>query len=80
MLSGEDNENGEKTTIGLISKKNNFARAAHFFLHISLPLFNFCTTTTCNFQKRPSYTFYGGNVVPVVVHIFSLAHFHLGGR
>ena len=31
MLSGEDNENGEKTTIGLISKKNNFARAAHFF-------------------------------------------------
>ena len=30
MLSGEGNENGEKTTIGL-SKKNNFARAAHFF-------------------------------------------------
>ena len=24
-------ENGEKTTIGLISKKSNFARAAHFF-------------------------------------------------
>ena len=79
LLSGEDNENLEKT-IGLISKKNNFARAAHFFMHISLPLFKFCTTTTCNFQKRPSYTFYGGNVVPVAVHIFSLAHFHLGGR
>ena len=32
MLSGEGNENGEKTTIGLISKKKtNFARAAHFF-------------------------------------------------
>ena len=32
MLSGEGNENGEKTTIGLISqKKNNFARAAHVF-------------------------------------------------
>ena len=31
MLSGEGNENGEKTTIGLFSKKNNFARAAHFF-------------------------------------------------
>ena len=26
-------ENGEKTTIGLISKKSNFARAAHFFVH-----------------------------------------------
>ena len=31
MLSGEGNENGEKTKIGLINKKNNFARAAHFF-------------------------------------------------
>ena len=31
MLSGEGNENGEKTTIGLISKKSKFARAAHFF-------------------------------------------------
>ena len=32
MLSGEGNA-GErwKTTIGLISKKSNFARAAHFF-------------------------------------------------
>ena len=43
MLSGEGNENGEKTTIGLISKKRNVARAAHF-LYISLPLS--CTTTT----------------------------------
>ena len=34
MLSAEGNENGEKTTIGLISKKKkqkkNYARAAHF--------------------------------------------------
>ena len=33
MLSGENNVNGEKTTIGLISKKSNFARAAHFFIY-----------------------------------------------
>ena len=33
MISGKGNENGEKTTMGLISKKNNFARAAHFFVH-----------------------------------------------
>ena len=33
MLSGEGKENGEKTTIGLISKKSNFARPAHFFVH-----------------------------------------------
>ena len=44
MLSGEDDENREKTTIGLISKKSNFARAAHYFLYISVPLF--CTTTS----------------------------------
>ena len=28
--NGEGNENGEKTKIGLISKKNNFAHVAHF--------------------------------------------------
>ena len=37
---------------------------------ISLPLF--CTTTTWNFQKFLSYTFYGGNVVRVLVHFFPL--------
>ena len=35
MLSGKGSENGGKTIIGLTlkPKKNNFARAAHFFLH-----------------------------------------------
>ena len=69
MLSGEGNENGRKTTTGLISKKSNFARAAQF-LYISLPLF--FPATTWNFQKLPGYTFYGGNVV--------VAHFHPGGH
>ena len=32
----------------------------------------FCTTTTWNFRKILSYTFYGGNVVRVPVHFFSL--------
>ena len=48
MLSGKGNENDEKTTIGLISKKNNFARASHFFVHFFAVV---CTTTTWNFQK-----------------------------
>ena len=39
----------------------------HTFLYISLP--SFCTTTTQNFQKL----FYGGNVVRVLVHFFSLS-------
>ena len=42
----------------------------HNFLDIALPLF--CSTTTWNFQKLLSYTFYGGNVVRVLVHFFSL--------
>ena len=49
MLSGEGNENGEKTTIGLISKKQ-LCPCSTLFLYISLPLF--CTTTTWNFQKH----------------------------
>ena len=73
MLSGEDNAGDRrKTTIGLNSKKknnnNSFPHAANFFFFfISLPLS--CTTTTQNFQKP---FFYGGNVVRVIVHFFSL--------
>ena len=78
MLSGEGNENGEKTTICLISKKATL-RVQHTFLYISLPLF--CTTITRNFQKLPGYTFNRGNVLRVLVHIFStVAHFRPGGR
>ena len=61
MLSGEGNA-GERW-------KSNFARAAHFFLYISLLLF--CTTKTWNFQRLVNCTFYGGNV-RFLVHFFSL--------
>ena len=33
MLGCKDNENGEKTTIGLISKNATFTRAVHFFVY-----------------------------------------------
>ena len=73
MLRGEDNENGEKTTIGVISKKA--ITCSTLFLYISLPLF--CTTTTWNFQKLLSYTVFRGNVVRVLDHLFfTAAHFH----
>ena len=74
MLSGEGNA-GErwKTTVGLISKKSNFARVAHFFVHFFAVVLH-----DYNFQKRFSYTFLGGNVVLVLVHFFFTdAHFHL---
>ena len=67
MQSSKGNENGEKTTIGLISKKATL-HVQHTFLYISLPLF--CMTKTWKFQKLPSYTFYDGNVVWVLVHFF----------
>ena len=77
MLSGEGNEKGEeknnnnKKTIGLISKKATL-HVQHTFLYIFLPLF--CATKTWNFQKIPGYTFYGVNVVRVLVHfVFSLS-------
>ena len=70
-------ERWKKTTMGLISKKATLIlHVQHTFLYISLPLF--CTNTTWNFQKLLSYTFYGGNVVRVLVHFFfTAAHFHL---
>ena len=43
MLSGEGDENGDKTTIGLFSKKVTL-HVQHTFSYSSLPLF--CTTTT----------------------------------
>ena len=71
MLSGEGSYVGKrwKTTIGLISK-SNFSCEAHFLCTFLCRFF--CTRTTWNFQKPLSYTFYGGNVVRVPVHFFSL--------
>ena len=72
MLSGEGNAGDRrKTTIGLNSQKKQQQQLSTcstlFFFFISLPLS--CTTTTQNFQKP---FFYGGNVVRVIVHFFSL--------
>ena len=71
MLSSEGINVREqwKTTIGPWAKKQ-LCTCCTLFLYVSLPLF--CTTSTWNFQKLPSYTFYGGNVVGVLVHFFSL--------
>ena len=56
MLRGDGNENSQKTSEGLISRKTKTLHVQHTFLYISLPLF--CTTTTRNFQELPSYTFH----------------------
>ena len=67
MLSGEGNA-GEwwKTTIGVISKKTNFARAAHFFCTFLCRCFtrlpretsrNFLVTRFIVFMEEMSYVF-----------------------
>ena len=74
MLSKEATKcQKKKKSVGLISKKTTL-NVQHTFLYISLPFF--CTTTTRNFQKHPSYTFY----VFLSTFFFAAAHFHLGGR
>ena len=66
MLSGEGSENGENTTIGLISKQKQLYT---------------CSTLLCPFLCRcfarlPGYTIYGGNVVRVFsFFFFSLSFF-----
>ena len=68
MPSGEGNaENSKKTTLGLISKKETLQVQHSFFVHF-FPVV--CTSTTWNYQKLPSYTFYGGNVVLVSCSLF----------
>ena len=58
-----------KTTIGLISKKATL-HVQQTFLYISLPLF--CTTTTWNFQKLLSYTFFFRSLFFSLPLIFTL--------
>ena len=60
MLSGEGNENGEKTTIGLIAKTQLCTCMQNtFFVHFS---------AVVSHDKLPSNTFYRGNVVRFLVH------------
>ena len=75
MLSGEGNENGEKTTVGLISKKVTLHLEHTFFVRFFAVVLHHYNV------KLPSYTFYTGNVVRLHVHFFfTAAHFHPGGR
>ena len=71
MLSGKGTH--RRKTVKNNNRSNwqkQLCTCSTLFLYISLPLF--CTTTTRNLQKLLSYTFYGGNVVRVPVHFFSL--------
>ena len=79
MLSGEGNENGEKTTIGLVYQKNNFALAAHLFCTFLCRCFARLQSETSRnilvtrFMEEMSYVF-------LFISFFTAAYFHLGGR
>ena len=78
MLSGEGNENGEKTTIGLISKKAT--------LHVQHTFCTFLYRCVARLQRQTSRTFLVTRFVEEMSYVFLLiffftaAHFHLGGR
>ena len=66
-----------KNKNGPISKTATLHAQHTFFVHFF--------AVVLHEQKLPTYTFYGGNVLRVLVHLFSLiffttAHFHLRGR
>ena len=78
MLSGEGNVRERwKTPIGLIRKKATLHVQHPVFVHffaVVLHDYNVKLPGTSFFN---SYTFYGGNVVRVIVHLFfTAAHFH----
>ena len=58
MLSGEGNENDDKTKIRLIGKNTSLHVQHTFFVH-------FFAVVLHDNVKLPSYAFYGGNVVRV---------------
>ena len=65
-------ENGEKTAIGLISKKATLNVQHTFFVHF------FAVVLHDYNLKLPETFFYGGNVVHVLVQLFfTAAHFLL---
>ena len=59
------NENGKKKN-RFIKQNNNFARAAHFFLYISLPLLHEYDV------KMPNFTFYVGSENKTTIFFFLL--------
>ena len=75
MLCGEGNENGEKTTIGLISKKATLHVQHTFFCTFLCRCFaRLRRETSRNFSVTQ---FLEKNVVRFLVHLFNAADFHL---
>ena len=71
MLSGEDNAGQRwKTTLGLIGKKSNFARAAHFFC-------TFLCLCFARLQRETSRNFLVTRFMEEMSYVFSFTFFSL---
>ena len=79
MLSGEGNENGEKTTIGLISKKATLQVQHTFFVHffaVVLPDYDVKLPETSqlhNFWRKTSYVFSFTFSMPLILNLALVA-------
>ena len=69
MLSGEGNENFEKTTIGIMVNKSLNVQHT-FFVHFFAVVLHDCNVKLTEISVVKSCTFYGGNVGSVLVHFF----------
>ena len=76
MLNGDSNENSKKS-VGLISKRKNFAHAAHFFC-----TFLWCCFAQLHVQRETSYMslhiLYRKSGI-CLLFLFTATHFHLAG-
>ena len=70
MLSREGNENGEKANIGLLWKKSNFARAAHF-------LCTFLCRCFARLQRETSRNFLVTRFMEEMSYVFLFTFFPL---
>ena len=73
MLSGEGDENGEKTTAGLLSKKATLLVQHTFFVVLNDYNVKLPEISTYTFMEEMSYVF-------LLTIFFTAAHFHLQGR
>ena len=79
MLSGEGNENGEKTTIGLISNKETLQVQHTFFVHFfAVVLHDYNVKLPETFQLHVLWR--KCRTCSCSLFFSTAAHFHLGGR
>ena len=81
MLNGVGSEKGKTKNIKSNQQKNNFAPAAHFFVHFSAIVVATWNLLVTRFMEKMLYVLTKNFVACVPVRFFFLtaAHFHLAG-